>query len=156
MTLQRGAIAGEHRGRRITMSYAGIPYGDTELLATSVRVVVRSPLGSSLTITPKWSLQSGFPDRWVYRILGPKTLEIDDHFSIHSNPPDLAAQLFAHPRISAILWSDPKPTIQLKQSELRFKRPGGLPNPQDALALFDTVCDLAELIEQASGSSGAG
>jgi hypothetical protein len=159
MTLKRGAIAGEHRGRRITMSYpfSGFPtirHSDYGELAIRVRIQVRSPPGSRLTITPKFP-QVGLPARIVLSAV-PKTHEIDDHFSVHSNPPDLAARLLAVPRVSAILFSTPKPAIELKGDDLRFYRIGSFPDPQDALSLFDMVCDLAEIVEQEFKPPGAG
>jgi hypothetical protein len=57
--------------------------------------------------------------------------------------------VLAAPPVSTILSSDPKPTIELKGRELRFERPGYLPEPQEAARLFDVLCNIAEAIEQA-------
>ncbi len=148
------AITGERRGRNLTVSHASptsLRHPDYGRIFTTVRTAVRCRSGAHLAITPRWP-QAALLTKWV----SPKTREVKDHFLVRSDPPNLAERLLALPRTSAVLFSDPKPTIEVKASELRFIRPMvDLPNPQDALVLFDVVCDLAELIEEASTLDGA-
>ncbi len=147
------SITGEHRGRNLAISHASPTsprHPDYGQQFTAVRTAVRCPPGAHLAITPKWP-HAEFFAKW----LSPKTHEVKDHFFVQSDPPNLAERLLALPRTSAILFSDPKPTIEVRTTELRFLRPIDLPNPQDALALLDVVCDLAQILEEVSNSDGA-
>ncbi len=152
--LLRDNLAGEYRGRSFTVSSMSDESYENPRLFTRVQVGVRFPSESRLTITPKWPSMG--LDTWLDRIVAPQTSRIEDAFSIQSDPLDLAEQSLALPRIREILLSYPKPAIELKGNQLRFERPGYFPDPQDAVALYNALCDLAEFIEQGSNSPGAG
>ncbi|NIS81028.1 MAG: hypothetical protein GTO14_12655 [Anaerolineales bacterium] len=97
--------------------------------------------------------KASFPGlgKWIGQRSAHQVRGIADQVSIRSNPPDLAAQVLAIPRVPAILLSDPKPEIELKGRELRLDRIGSLPQPRAAKGLFDVLCAIAELIEQQPG-----
>jgi hypothetical protein len=79
-----------------------------------------------------------------------------DTIRVWAYPIDLASRALAIPQISAIYQSDSKPAIELKGVHLQYEQPGYLPDPRIAVALFDMLCELAELIEQPPNTPGAG
>ena len=144
--LGRETLTGQYRGRALTIYTMPDQSYEQQRMFTRIRIGIRCPPGSRLRITPIWpSIGLG---AWLDRLIAPKRHEIKDHFSVQSDPPDLAARLLVLPRISTLLFSDPKPAIELSECELWIDRLGNLPDPQDAHAVLDMACDLAGLIEQ--------
>ncbi len=140
--LSAESLVGVHRGRSLTMFLS-----DEPPTYTTIRIHVTSI--SLLTIAPKW------PSSGLFTFFAPSSQSIEDSFSIQSFPPSLAARALALPRLPAILLSRPEPTIRLRAGELRFERPGYFPDLKEAVALFDILCDLADIIEQSPNPPGA-
>lgn len=144
-------LAGVYYGRHFTVShmpdntYAQSPF------FTRVQTRIRCPFGWRLTIKPKWYATV----RLLDAIFRSRTPPIENTFSIRSDPPDLAKKALTLSKIQAILLSYPKPTIELQGKKLGFNRRGKFPDPEDAVAVFYALCDLARLIEQSPLLAGA-
>ncbi|NIS78923.1 MAG: hypothetical protein GTO14_01575 [Anaerolineales bacterium] len=149
----RDNLAGRYRGRRFSLTTVSDETYENPPLFTKAQVEIRFPSGNRLSITPKWP-SSGFVR--LDKLMTPKTHRFEDLFSIYSDPPDLAVQVLTIPKIREILFSYPRASIELKGHDLNFERPGKYSDPQDAVALFDMLCDLADLIEQGPISAIAG
>jgi hypothetical protein len=148
------SVSGEYRGRHLSLARISVGDWESQGLITQLNVRVNNHGRVSLTIRGRWILD---------RLLGRSDVSsgndyFDRSFSVKGSPLPFvqeALQIIVRreSRLFTLLISN-RPSIWLKGPSL-ICSPAELAHVADLIALFDLLCDLADLAEQIDGEGAA-